>query len=125
MSTLDRINGEALSVPGLRFWGGRRDWPTGAFRIVAVNDRGAIELWAHGSGRELGGIEGHSPRPEYPGDEPIDDCAVLPGRCYATLGDSLTIGARPVLDMIERGDSAGVLAYLAELHEQEFGTEGR
>ena len=127
MSTLATINGEALAVPGLRFWGRAR---RGRIAIICSDDRGAVELWTQREWmtsadpvmRGLGGVELHSPRPlcDFFLDPSFTDCEILPGGvCYAD-GSSLAY-SETFLPLIDAGDSAGVLRELAGWHETHFG----
>lgn len=116
MSTLARINGEALSVPGLRFWGQRVE---GRFAVIAQNEHGAVELWrSEVPGYDLGGVEIHSPVPLDPDDQSLD-CTILGGPCWPD-GSMLAYG-RDFLPLIQSGDSAGVLRRLAVWHANQFG----
>lgn len=131
MTTLATVNGEALAVPGLTFWGKRVNW--GGDRRIALicsDDRGAVELWTcegymnstNPIHRSLGGVEIHSRRPLYDfAPEPsFTDCEIVPdGRCWAD-GSSLAYG-RDFLPLIDAGDHAGVLRTLAEWHVSHFG----
>lgn len=124
MSTLRDINGEALSVPGLRFWA--EDKPMNRFRIVAQNDKGAVELWQGHVPDEVtlpgpfGGVEIHSPVAlhSWEPDPDFYDCPILGGKCW-TDGSSLTFseGFHP---LIQAGDSEGVLSMLAGWHVSKF-----
>lgn len=120
MTTLSRINGEALAVPGLRFWGQRRH---GRIAIIAQDERGAAELWTRDSGSltDHGGIELHSPRALYGAEVPdYTDCEILPdGRCWAD-GSSLA-WPKTFMPLIQVNDSAGVLRELASWHAASFG----
>ena len=52
MTTLEKINGEALAVPGLRFWGHAKH---GRIAIIAQDQRGAVLAPERGGGvRALG-----------------------------------------------------------------------
>lgn len=132
-TTLDKINGESLSVPGLRFWGHRSPHFPGRFAIVASNERGAVELWAEQTGQRVqaitgdssyGGIEIHSPRPLCDGQDPVsNECEIslgagLGGTCW-TDGSSL-VYVEGVLPLLRAGDSQGVLRLLADWHASHF-----
>lgn len=117
MSTLATINGEALAVPGLRFWGNRLDH---VFAIIAQDDRGAAELWfdeRHGDG----GIELHFP--SEPQDRlacgPVETCTILGGPCWSDR--SLLAYERDFAGLVAAGDSAGVLLELLRWHDESFG----
>lgn len=125
MSTLARINGEALAVPGLRFWGGVDIQNSGwhdRVSLVASDKAGAVELWEAGRNTTygpIGGIEVHSRKPVYDGQEPMEECSILHGgECYCD-GSSLAYfeQAKP---LIEAGDSASLLALLARWHQSHF-----
>lgn len=119
MTTLAQINGEALAVPGLRFWGNRDGY---VFAIIAQDELGAAELWWD-SRHDHGGIELHSPRdwgrfgagqgPMNPG------CTILGGDCWSD--GSLTAWYRVFLPLVEAADSAGVLRELARWHATHLG----
>jgi hypothetical protein len=121
MSTLARINGEALSVPGLRFWGRQFDWK---FSVCCGDGRGTVELWHSDHTPDLGGVEIHSPVSLYGDPEPHHtDCVLVPGdgRCWH---DGTSLGyEREFLPLIRSGDSEGVLRELAAWHESHFGGE--
>jgi hypothetical protein len=130
-TTLDRINGEALSVPGLRFRSHRQPGNPKRFAIVGYNERGAIELWSEpNNGRvqaitgepSMGGIETHSPRQLYDfSPEPTrEDCLILGGPCWAD-GSSLAYRDR-VLPLLAVGDSAAILQLIADWHASHFPT---
>lgn len=125
MTTLARINGEALAVPGLRFWG-RSDLQNNGWAnrvsLLASDSRGAIELWESNTQSigSFGGIEVHSRTPQYDGQGSMGSCAALHGdECYAD-GSSLAYVER-AQPLIAAGDSAGVLALLADWHRSHFG----
>jgi len=129
-ATLATLNGEALAVPGLEFWGKRIRWGNQhRIALICSDNRGAIELWTceewmHAPDpmlRDLGGIEIHSRAQMYDGQDPIPDCTILggDGRCY-TDGSSLAYSRlRP---LIEAGASAAVLEELAGWHRARFGS---
>jgi len=119
MSTLEKVNGEALSVPGLRFWGQRKH---GRVALIASDERGAVELWTREGGlSDHGGIELHSPRPLYGENTPdFTDCDILPGQLCWTDGSSLA-WPRTFVPLIRANDSAGVLRKIAEWHASHFG----
>lgn len=126
MATLATLNGEALAVPGLRFWG-RRAYDRIA--IICSNSQGAVELWTEEHWmnspdpmlRSLGGVEIHSPVQRHDfAPEPMKDCAILGGNDCWTDGSSLAYG-ETFLPLIDAGDSAGVLRELAEWHRAHFG----
>lgn len=109
------INGEALAVPGLRFWAKRR---ADVFAVIAQDDRGAAELWNDESRRDRGGVELHSPTDWGRWSEHHSDCTVLGGDCWPD--GSLSAWSR-FAPLIKVGDSCGVLALLAEWHAAHFG----
>lgn len=125
MTGLARINGEALAVPGLRFWRARNiqgGWPL-RVSLICEDGRGAIEVWADTSPdwpKNLGGVEVHSRTPQYDGQESLSGCSVLRGAdCYAD-GSSLAYGVQ-FAPLIEAGDSAAVLRLAADWHASHFG----
>lgn len=132
MTSLDKINGECLSVPGLRFWGAR--FRPGRFSIIAQNELGAVELWQQKLPEKAalimqedsyGGVEIHSPTPKFlwPGeddDKPtITDCHVLNGDCWSD-GSSL-IYDELFLPLIKTGRSREILQGIAHEHRSQFG----
>lgn len=129
MTTLDKINGEAFSVHGLRFWGLRLPARPSRFSIIAQNERGAVELWSEKMdprareiiGRDtFGGVEIHSPVRPYKDWEPdITDCVVLDGNCWCD-GSGLAYD-ETFLSLINTGNSRKILELLAEWHESRFG----
>lgn len=133
MSGLDRINGEVLSVPGLRFWG--RRFPGHKFSVCCGDERGTVEVWHFdhadlptdlaASAAGLGGVELHSPVSLYGQGEPdFTDCPLVPGdgRCWVD-GSSLAY-SDTFAPLVAAGDSQGVLAELAAWHESHFGESG-
>lgn len=115
---LARINGEALHVPDLRFWAyrdGRR------FAICCGDQRGTIELHTVDGWDGVGGVEVHSRRPLFDGDEPgCVPCHLVPGDgpCYSD-GSSLAYSEQ-FLPLIRAEDSAGLLRLLAQWHAAQF-----
>jgi hypothetical protein len=128
MSTLARINGEALSVPGLRFWGRRMQWGKHSrVGIYCGDERGAVEVWTIDTpvATDVGGVEIHSPvnfdppRWSADGTPDIEHCEIIGGPCW-TDGSSLAF-LRDFLPMIQAANSKGVLRELAAWHESHFG----
>lgn len=119
MSTLAQINGEALAVPGLRFWGQRK---RGRIAIIAQDERGAVELWTREGGlTDHGGIELHSPRPMYGERTPdFTDCDILPGGECWTDGSSLAWPGT-FMPLVRANDSEQVLREIAHWHATHFG----
>ena len=128
MATLATINGEALAVPGLTFWGKRTAWGNDDRRIALIcsDQRGAVELWtcenwmtSNPMYRKLGGVEIHARSPQHDFMTNIPDCEIVGGGCW-TDGSSLAY-SETFLPMIDRGDHAGVLRELANWHAAHFG----
>jgi hypothetical protein len=117
VTTLERINGEALAVPGLRIWG---NWSGPVFAIIAQDGRGAAEVWWD-SVSDDGGVELHhatQPADTVPYDE-VTHCTILDGRCWADR--SLVAWPAQFVPLVRAGDSAGVLRRLAGWHDAHFG----
>lgn len=123
VTTLARINGEALAVPGLRFWA-RRDSSYTAdgwtlYSLIASDERGASELWCFLERPAMGGIEYHQPVPHAEGDVPHSaNCEIRSGACYRE-GSSWDWRHR-FLPLVKTGDSRGVLRLLADCHSRAF-----
>jgi hypothetical protein len=116
MSTLAKINGEALAVPGLRIWG-RSAY--GRFAIIAQDEHGAAELWCDETRPDIGGVELHSPRDWGRFSLTAEDCEILGGRCWSD--GSLSAWNRTFVPLVEARDSEGVLRKLVGWHRAYFG----
>lgn len=117
MTTLERINGEALAVPGLRFWGNRAGT---IFAIIAQDAHGAAEVWWD-SRSDNGGVELHhtaNPTSTMPYDE-VCHCEILDGPCWADR--SLRAWPQQFAPLVAANDSHGVLHLLADWHRAHFG----
>jgi hypothetical protein len=132
MTTLRSLNFETAKLPGLTV---RALADGDRFSLIVENESGAIELWSepnHPAVRHItgddtrGGVEVHSPKPLYDGDDPASSvCHVLLGNCWAD-GSSLAY-VQTFLPLIEAGKAVAILHNLADIHNSQFlaaGSEG-
>lgn len=125
MSTLARINGEALSVTGLTFRG-YADRDMDRVSVICedqARELGAIEVWCFASQDDLGGVEVHSRTALYDWskDPAFTDCPVLDGACW-TDGSMLAYRDE-FLPLIRARESREVLTRIASRWNAQFGSK--
>jgi hypothetical protein len=114
MITLDRLNLEALYVPGMRFWRQTSDRRHG---IIAQNANGAVEIWHALRDPEVGQVVAHSPTPREAYDVAME-CSVLEATCHSKA--SFIGYGHDFFPLLQSGDERAVLQQLADWHDEVF-----
>jgi hypothetical protein len=134
MIDLSQINGELISIPGIRVWGGQNIQGPGIIgepirtSLIMQCEHGAIELWeepyesitvAMKDMTHLGGVLWHKSNKTPDAGYKISRCKIIGGDCY---GDGSTL---PYLGhfshAIKNGHWLQILQDLASFHSSWIG----